>query len=304
MSCQPSLDSGPRVDFVSSTRFNASNRRLTTPGDTVAVKIFGEAQESTAPLNRLVIKTIYRPRPRPFIYPPLYVERDTATFTLTYLDTTFAKTSEFAFQSTQPARTTAGREEWTYTFTDTDSRAGVRSFFLRLGRNDSAAVFHSYSVPLQAPAGVQDSGRVIRRSFLALLEGLALPKFSVRAIPQNQQLIDVVYVPEVSTGVPTLATTSDSQLNLKWNNPRATQLRHTSLTAAQFATISTLEAFTAAFTEAPAAPFTPRSTSTGPLAEGQVIAFLTPEQKYGLILVRTIRTTGIRTMVLEVRVIK
>lgn len=296
--CEPSLQSGPRVEFVGSSRFNPSNRRLTTAGDTIAVKVYAEAESDEAPLNHLVIRARYTPRARPILYPSLYKEDDSLAFELVYLDTLLAETGQFAFQSVQPARTTAGKETWQYEFTDTKGNRGARSFFLRLGRTDSAAAFHNYTVPLQAPlAGAAGIGR---RTFLALREGLTLPSFSLRRIPENQRMTDLVYVPGTTTAAPGLATTTDAGLKLPWTG-RATQIRSTTLTASDFTNAATAAQFTTLFNQSTAFP---TATRTGPLTKGQILAFRTPENKDGLLLVSDIITTGIRTLVLQVRVAK
>ncbi|RSK31176.1 hypothetical protein [Hymenobacter metallilatus] len=295
--CEPALEPGPRVSFVGSSRFNPASRRITAAGDTIAVKVFAEAGKDDAPLTHLVIKAHYQPRARPLIYTTTYEEgEDSLSFRLTYLDTLIQNANEFAFQSVQPARTTAGKETWTYTFTDSEGKNGVRSLYLRLGRTDSAAAYHSYTVPLQAP------GAFGRRSFLALREGLALPSFSLRTLPDNQKLVDLVYVPGSTTINPGLATTTDAGLKLPWVG-RATELYRTPLTASAFTNYATTEDLTNIVTQYQNQRFTP-TTRTGPLTKDQVIAFRTPDNKYGLLLVQDIITTGIRTLVLQVRITK
>ena len=290
--CEPALQSGPQVEFVGSSRFNTTDRRLTTPGDTVANRVYGKADGSA--LTRLQITVDYEPVPEPIIYDPL---KDPEKRTFTYLDLALPATGkdEYAFQSVQPTRTTAGLEVWRYTFTDAEGRSGVRSLRLRLGRTDSAAAYHSYTVTVQAPGDK-------RRRFLALREGLTLPDFSVIDLPQNRPLIDLVYVPQTGTAAPTLATPNDDVLGLKWLNARGTLIRNTTLTNTDFAAVGTTSTLTAAFNNG--ISFAPRPTSTGPLKAGQVIAFQTPDGKYGLLLVQTIVTTGIRSVVVQVRVSK
>jgi hypothetical protein len=293
--CEPSLQSGPRVEFVGSSRFNPSSRRLTVPGDTVAVKVYAEAESDDAPLTHLVIRAEYQPTLLLIDYPVDYNEEKAPKSSLVYLDTLIADSTRFAFQSVQPTRTSGGRETWQYAFTDTKSNTGARSFFLRLGRTDSAAAYHSYTVPLQAP------GAFGRRTFLALREGLTLPSFSLRRIPENQQLVDLVYVPPTGTATaPSLATTTDAALKLPWTG-RATQIRSTTLTSTDFTNATTAAQLTALFNQGTA--FIP-ATRTGPLTKGQIIAFKTPTDKYGLLLINDIITTGIRSLVVQVRVTK
>ncbi|WP_426489945.1 hypothetical protein [Hymenobacter sp. 102] len=294
--CEPALEPGPRVNFVGSTRFNPASRRITVAGDTIAVKVFAEAESNDAPLTRLLIKAEYQPTQLLTEYPVGYTEKDAEKSRLVYLDTLIANAREFAFQSVQPARTTAGKETWTYDFTDSKGNHGVRSFFLRLGRTDSAATFHTYTVPLQAP------GAFGRRSFLALREGFTLPSFSLRRLPDNQQLVDLVYVSGSTTVAPGLATAADSALKLPWAG-RRTEIRSTPLAPATLANYSTTEALTNVYNQYQANSF-PTPTRTGPLTKGQVLAFKTPDNRYGLLAVDNIITTGIPTLVLQVRVSK
>lgn len=302
--CQPELNPGPRVDFVASSRFTTGARRLTTPGDTVATRIYGQAQGKDSPLTRLQIIAEYKPVPEGIIYPQTgYDEGDEPSFKLLYLDTLLpAATEQFAFQSVQPSRTTGGQEVWTYEFRDSEDRTGSRSLKLRVGRNDSLLTYHSYTIGLQAPL----TNSQVRRSFLALRSGLALPKFTVRTAPQNadaQQLIDLVYIPNAATG-PGLATPSNSLAGLpatKWPAKRVTQLRSTGLNETNFGGLTTAAQLTATFESG--ASFT-NPTYTGRVTKNQVIAFLTPEGKSGAILVQDITTTGIPTLVLQVRITK
>ncbi|TGD78540.1 hypothetical protein [Hymenobacter wooponensis] len=307
VACETDLNSGPRVDFVASSRFNTGNRRLTVPGDTVATRIYAEAEKGNR-LTRMRITAEYQPLPEGIIYPQAgYREGDQDSFTLIYLDTTFETvtrfTEKFAFQSVQPARTTAGKETWRYEATDNNEEVGTRSFTLRLGRADSAFIYHSYRIGLQAPSA-NNAGR---RSFLALRSGLALPKFTVYKAPQNsdaQQLIDLFYVPSVTTG-PGLATPFYKGAKLTdtiWPIKRLTRIRQTTLTNTAFTALTTPAQFASAF--AGGVPFPGDSTYTGSVAKNQVIAFRTPEGKNGAIFVEDILTTAIPTLVLQVRISK
>lgn len=298
--CEPSLSPGPRVDFISSTRFVSGNRRITTPGDTFATRIYARAQDTeNARLQQLRIEVEYLPVPTPFVYDALYDPEDPPTSTITYLDSTFDRT-DFAFQNVQTARTNAGLEVWRYKVTDAKKVTGERSFKVRLPRTDSAAVYHSYAVVLQAPSAIDPA----RRSFLALREGFAFPKFTVRTNAATQQLVDLLYLPGSTVATPTLVTTeftsSSFTLSSRWISPkRATVLRRTSLTATQFTGITTTAGITAAFNQG-SAPI----TSTGPLTAGTVLAFSTPEGKYGLIQVLGIPAVSIPSVLLQVVVTK
>ncbi|UYZ62112.1 hypothetical protein [Hymenobacter weizhouensis] len=295
--CEPDLKPGPIVDLVGSARLTTNNRRLTGPADTVAVRAYARTQGDEEPnLERLRIRVEYRPTAEPLTYALPYDPDNPPLGYLTYVDSAISG-RDFAFQSVQPGRTTAGLETWRYEFSDAEGRTGQRSLRLRLVRTDSALVYHSYTVSLQAP------GPVTRRSFLALRQGLALPRFTVLAgspTPEAQQLIDLVYVP--GTGAPGLATPADAALNLKasrWPQKRLTELRSTTLTTLDNA--ATTEALDNAFN---AGQSFATATRTGPLRQNQVLAFRTPEGKTGLIRVESISTTGIPTLVLQVRVTK
>lgn len=290
--CETSLSPGPRVDLISSTRFNTADRRLTRPADTVAAKVFAEAKGS--PLRRLVVSAEYIPVPEPLIY------TDTTDLKrprrLVYLDSTLAPGTDInqaALTYVLSSRTTSGLEVWRFEATDEEGRTGVRSFNLRFVRPDSTQQVHSYSVPVQAP------GAFGRRSFLALREGLVFPKFSVRTLAENQALVDLVYVTDPVTGAPTLATVRDARLNLPWSTRRGTVIRRTTFNATTYANVTN---YLTAFNQGTAFE-TP--TRTGPLTKGQVIAFEIPggdtASRYGLILVEEVITTGIRTLVLQVR---
>ncbi|RPD46146.1 hypothetical protein DNI29_14155 [Hymenobacter sediminis] len=292
--CETSLSPGPRVDLISSTRFNTADRRLTRPADTVAAKMFAEAKGS--PLRRLVISAEYFPVPEPIIYPSNATAPPDTSRRLVYLDSTLASNTEInqaALTHVLSSRTTSGLEVWRFEATDAEGRTGVRSFNLRFSRTDSAQQVHSYSIPVQAP------GTSGRRSFLALREGLAFPKFSVRTLAENQALVDLVYVTDSTTGAPTLATVRDAKLKLPWSTRRGTVIRKTTFNASTYANVTN---YLTSFNQG--TPFdTP--TRTGPLAKGQVIAFEIPlnatESVYGLILVEEVVITGIRTLVLQVR---
>ncbi|WP_139924963.1 hypothetical protein [Hymenobacter sp. DG01] len=291
--CDSSLSPGPRVDLVSSTRYNTIDRRLTRTADTLAVKMYAQAQGS--PLHRLTISAEYVPVPEPIIYNDQFEVDDPPRRTLVYLDSTLAPGSDsLALVHVLSSRTTSGLEVWRYSATDEENRTGSRSFRLRYARPDTLLNYHNYTVPMQAP------GAFGRRSFLALREGLVFPKFSVHSLAQNQALIDLVYLPNPTTGAPTLVTPLDATLGLKWSTRRATVIRRTSLNSTTFGNTTD---FTTTFNQG--TDFTPL-TSTGPLTKGQVIAFQTPapNSRYGIILVEDILTTGSRAVVLQVRVAK
>ncbi|NVO85747.1 PH domain-containing protein [Hymenobacter terrestris] len=292
--CEPGLGSGPRVQFVADSRLTATARRLTTPADTVTTRIYARADEDDdSPLERLLITVTYDPVPEPIIY-SLFPE-DRPKVDLVYLDSTVSSLSELVFQSTQPTRSTAGAETWRYEAFDAENRKGARSLRLYLPRADSLAVFHSYSVTLDAPrAGVSDT-----RRFLALREGLALPGFSVRNLPANQQRIDLIYQVDNTTNAPILSLPTEESLKLTWPQPRTTQIRSTSLDSIAFQGAGTAQQLQAAYESGNDFG---RPTTTGALRRGQVLAFLTPEGKPGLLRVQRIGTTNRRQLTVQVRV--
>ncbi|NVO31596.1 hypothetical protein [Hymenobacter lapidiphilus] len=289
--CEPGLGSGPRVQFVADSRLTATARRLTTPADTVTTRIYARAEGNNL-LQRLLITVTYEPKPEPITYSLLGEEEDPET--IVYLDSTVSSLKELVFQSTQPTRSTAGAETWRYEVFDAENK-GARSLRLYLPRADSLAVFHSYTVTLDAPrAGVPDT-----RRFLALREGLALPGFSVRNLPANQQRIDLIYQFDNTISAPVLSLPTEESLKLTWPQPRATQIRSTSLDSTAFQNAGTAQLLRSAYDSGTGFA---RSTTTGPLRRGQVLAFLTPEGKPGLLRVQRIGTTNRRQLTVQVRV--
>jgi hypothetical protein len=296
--CEPALEAGPRVQFVADSRLIATARRLTIPADTVTTRIYAQADDS--PLQRLLITVSYDPVPEPIIYPGLQGELPTSE--LVYLDSTGFSLDELAFQSTQPTRSTAGVETWRYEVFDAQGRKGARSLRLRLPRPDSLAVFHSYTITLQAPRpNVPDT-----RRFLALREGLALPGFAVRNLAANQARIDLIYQFDQTTSTASLSLPTDETLKLNWARRRATEIRSVNLgtvalDSTAFLNASTTVLLRAAFNSGTAFV---RPGNTGPLRRGQLLAFLTPEGKAGLLRVQSIGTTTRRQLVVQVRVDK
>jgi hypothetical protein len=64
-------NSGQRIDFVGSPRLTSSNKATSTPGDTLASRIFAEASpnDTSQRLTRLRITVTYLPKRDPFLYP-------------------------------------------------------------------------------------------------------------------------------------------------------------------------------------------------------------------------------------------
>ncbi|TGE26507.1 hypothetical protein [Hymenobacter metallicola] len=307
-SCSDDSESGPNpyLNLVGSSRFVSTNRVLSGAGDTLSTRLYtavADTNSATDQLQRLRITVAYTPGKNPVVYTPTY---DPTTYgnnteELVFLDSLLSTTKpkqQLAFQFTFNARTTSGRELWKFESEDNQQRTASRSYRLTLRNGDSALVYHRYTARLQAPRAISS------RSFLALLPGLTLPKFTIRNNPGAQQLVDLIYQP-TAAGEPALSSPDSSVLKLrgaKWNVKRTTQLRLASVgDSASFGGANNIAAFTAIFNRGtlPLAP-----TTTGPLRRRQLIAFLTQDNKYGLIQVENIRTTPVPTLDLQIRIAK
>ncbi|MCB2380000.1 hypothetical protein LGH70_20570 [Hymenobacter sp. BT635] len=306
--CSSDLNSDPNpyLDLVGSTRYVSTNRVVTTPGDTLTSKLYAAVANlaGSDSLERLRITVAYSPFLNPIAYPANYnpTTDEGKSEELVYLDTMLrAKPplKEVAFQFTFGTRTATGREVWRFEVEDSQQRTASRSFRLTLRNNDSALVYHRYAVRLQRPATVAS------RSYLALLPGLALPKFTVRTNLAAQQLIDLMYLPSSSGAV--LASPTDAEALKIMKDPwpsatrRATKLRLVARSdSTGFGSATTSQSFQEIYDRAPLAP----STSTGVLRKNQLVAFLTADNKYGLILVSDVKTTPVPTLDLQVRIAK
>ncbi|WP_019946989.1 hypothetical protein [Hymenobacter aerophilus] len=304
--CEPALEAGPRVQFVGDSRLTTNSRRLTTPADTFTTRLY--AKQDDSPLEHLRITVLYTPRLESLNYndyPPGGLPKDT----LVYLDSTGFSLPELAFQSTQSARTTGGTEDWRYEVLDAQGRTGARSLHLYLFRADSAtASYHSYTTTLTyttvaatkaADGTLLSPATTNGRRFLALRGGLALPGYSVRRQPLNQQRIDLIYQFDNATSTASLSLPTDKTLKLNWPQPRATEIRNTTLDSLAFQNASTPELLRAAFNGG--STFA-RPESTGPLRRGQVLAFRTPDDRPGLLRVQRIGTTTAHQLQVQVRV--
>lgn len=299
--CSPDSDSGPEpyLELVGSARFLSANRTIITPGDTLTTRLYTEATDRESPLRRLRIIAKYTPGKNPLLYPVGYDPRKATDNPeeLVYLDSALSTTDPplgLAFQFTFGARTTSGQEQWRFESEDTRQHTTSRSYRLTLRSADSALVYHRYTVRLQAPQNVAS------RSFLALLPGLALPKYTVRTSPGNQKLIDLAYLP-TATGAPSLSSLTDPLLNLgsNWSTKRATRFKLFSLTdSTSFGTANTAQSFAGFYGD----PNGPALLNTGPLRRKQTVAFLTADGKYGLFQVQEIRTTPTPALILQVRI--
>ncbi|MBC6991628.1 hypothetical protein [Hymenobacter sp. BT491] len=302
--CQPALEPGPRLSFVSNARYNTGNRVVSSPGDTLTTKIYARAADDDSPLQRVRILVKYQPRKEPIVYPnaynPLTDPLATPEAEFVYMDSVLSPQSakEFSFQHTFGIRTTSGQETWTYEATDanTTPRTASKSFRLTMRNLDSALTYHRYTIRLQSPRNYDS------RRFLYALAGLAFPKFSVFQNPAIQGLIDFVYVPN-SDGTISLASPTDAALKIPWATKRATELGSTKLTETEFSATDTPAKLLGRFTEAVAFP---TRTRTGALVKGQVIAFRTAgaEPKPGLLLVQDIVTTPFPALVVQIRIAK
>ena len=296
-------DAPVRLDFVGATGLTSGNRTVAV-GDTLVTHAYAVGNDKL--LKSLRIEVSYTPGPAPILYPIPTSSFDAANapkaLTLVYLDSVLsvsptdkARGGEFLFVNGLMARTTSGKETWTYAVTDVSGQTAARGYHLTVHKADSAAVFHSYPLilrplPLAAarPASVRDG----RRVFLNLRYGLLLPRYGVlnnsganktNTQQANQTLIDLVCVANQTGSAISLAAPADaaSQLPLpaaSWpaDHRRATEVHTAGLTAPQFTTAATAADFLAAFNAS--TPYQPATgptndKTTGPLAAGQVIAF-------------------------------
>jgi hypothetical protein len=312
-------NTGQRLDFVGSSRLTASNKTTSTPGDTLASRIYADASGPDQILTRLRITVTYSPRRDPFLYPtPVSsINRDLIDKNpdagVIYLDTLLtANPKNLLFTSVFGVRTTTGSERWQYDLlgpgTDTTVQAS-RAFRVSMRRSDSLNTYHDYTLRLVAPA----NGRGARR-FLQLKAGLALPAYSVlgtttsRPNSRNalQKLTDLILLPDgltlVSPKLPTLTLNSTYWLPA---NRRDTRIYPAAATATTFAGLLTDEDIRATYNAAAANP-TASGQSIGPVQAGQVYAFRTDETtpRYGVMLIvsvpvstATTTTTGLQIQV-------
>ena len=310
-------NTGQRLDFVGSSRLTASNKTTSTPGDTLASRIYADASGPDQILTRLRITVTYSPRRDPFLYPtPVSsINRDLIDKNpdagVIYLDTLLtANPKNLLFTSVFGVRTTTGSERWQYDLLSADTVVQAsRAFRVSMRRSDSLNTYHDYTLRLVAPA----NGRGARR-FLQLKAGLALPAYSVlgtttsRPNSRNalQKLTDLILLPDgltlVSPKLPTLTLNSTYWLPA---NRRDTRIYPAAATATTFAGLLTDEDIRATYNAAAANP-TASGQSIGPVQAGQVYAFRTDETtpRYGVMLIvsvpvstATTTTTGLQIQV-------
>jgi hypothetical protein len=307
-----------QLDFIGATGLTSGNRTV-NPGDTLTTRAYAEGNDNN--LTRMRIAVRYSPTRNPIAYPAPITSYDPATTPnddeLVFADSVIDATNRlregnspprggsFLFNNRFTARTTSGTEQWQYTATDETGATAARAFRLNIRKNDSAQVYHNYTMHLRPvirrsirtpdSAQVRDRARV----FMSLRSGLMLPKYALinndNSLQANQSLIDLICVAKNTTTVILTAPAETNTANLRLNpatwptaNRRATQLHSTSLSDADFNNASTTEGFNLAFTNG--LPYA-SPLSTTPLAKGQVIAFRVVEnnQNYtGLLLVSDI----------------
>jgi hypothetical protein len=297
--CTPDSGSGPRIDFIGTSRFVSNNRLVTTPGDTLSTRLFADNRNSDVNLKQLRITVEYEPQARPFIYDSPYDPSRAPRDNIVYLDSAIT-TNKFAYQFTFGARTTSGRETWRFEITDDEGRSSSRSFQLTTRKADSVlAPYHEYIARLQAPV----SARTL--SFLDLDAGLLFPKTATRTNPDIQDRIDLLYLPAAGNP-PILATPSDNLFTINkilgvqaWSRRNATVLKLTTLVPTGFTGATTPQALTTAFNSTPTT-----ITRTQPLLLNQVFAFQTASGQTGLLLVEKLPTSDRPTVDLRVRVTK
>ena len=305
-------DAPVRLDFVGATGLLSGNRTVGA-GDTLVTHAYAVGNDQQ--LKSLRIEVAYQPGLAPILYPIPTSAFDVANapkaLTLVYLDSLLpansggtGKGGEALFVNGLMARTTSGKETWTYTVTDNNNQTAARSYRLTVRKTDSAAVFHNYSLVLRPlpskaarPASVRDS----RRVFLNLRAGLLLPRYALlnnsKSLQANQLLVDLVCVANEAGTAVSLAAPADSASRVPLNGRnwpvdlrRATEIHALGLIATQFTNASTPASFVTAFDAGKPYKFPTGTTSdqtTGPLAPNQVIAFKALDDKgaiyYGLL---------------------
>jgi len=291
-------DAPVRLDFVGATGLLSGNRTVAA-GDTLVTHAYAVGNDQL--LKKLRIEVTYEHGPAPILYPiptsSFKQENAPKAQTLVYLDSVLsvsptdkARGGEFLFVNGLMARTTSGKETWTYTATDVSGQTAARGYHLTVHKADSAAVFHSYPLilrPLLRKAPRAASVRDSRRVFLNLRYGLLLPRYSVlnnsKSLQVNQKFIDLMCVANQTGTTVSLVAPFDSASRLPlhrtdWldGNRRATEIHAVGLTTTQFANATTNASFVAAFDASTPYLYPVGLTSnqtTGPLALNQVIAF-------------------------------
>ncbi|MFD1870836.1 hypothetical protein [Hymenobacter bucti] len=321
-------NTGQRLDFVGSSRLTSSNRTTSVPGDTLASRIYAEANpdDPSQLLTRLRITVTYLPRRAPFLYPtPVSsLNRDSINNNpdagVIYLDTLLSSSAltskSLLFTSVFGVRTTTGAERWQYELLDPDTTVRAsRAFRVSMRRPDSLNTYHDYTLRLVAPAN-----GVGARRFLQLNAGLALPAYSVLGTTTSrpksraalQKLTDLILQPDGLTLVtPDSPNSGTFRLDdQRWPvaNRRLTRIYPTAETATTFVGLLTNSAITNAYNTAQTVGAT--GQRIGPVQAGQVYAFRTggTTPRYGVLLVVSVpvstATTTTRGLQLQVRMAK
>lgn len=315
-------DAPVRVDFIGGTGLTSGTQRATA-GDTLTTKAYAAGTDQL--LKHLTVTVTYKPNLAPIAYPavlstfnPKTLKDTTFTFAdtlLTGLPTTPYAGGEYLFTHRFMARTTSGTETWTYTYTDASGQIGRRSLTLNVRNADSAKVYHGYTLrlrPVPTPVSAANvPARARARTYCNLGYGLVLPRYALlngqQNLRANQTLIDLVAVSRAS-GLSLEAPASPAQALLldagRWPlaQRRATELRSTTRSLADFTNAATTTAFQTIF--AAGTPFTPDALSTGPLAKEQVLAFRTADGKLGLLYVADAATGAAPALSCQVKVLK
>lgn len=315
-----------QLDFVGTSTLTSGSRTV-QPNDTLTTRAYAVGNDNK--LKRLRIVVTYDPGITPIIYPTPLTSYDPNNAPdkkeIVYLDSLIdpqardnngRSISETLFVNQFSARATSGTELWQYTATDVTGATASRAYRLTTRKTDSAAVFHGFTtvlrpVPRQAVVakGVRDRNRV----FLNLQYGLLLPKYAVlnqeRTVEANQKLVDLICVAgnggtTVRLVAPANPDTAICKLPAVWTTRRATGLRLTGLTTAQFGT-AVPASFTTSYNTS--AALAPNAFATAPLSAGQVLAFKITEggtDRYGLLLVSGIVLGSAPVLSCSVRVQK
>jgi len=300
--CDPGVKPGPRVDFVGNTRFVSSDRVVSTPGDTLSSFIYADVRDSAKgnPLKRFIVTVKYEPGLTPGLYQNGILTQREDPFEYTYLDSTLApNTFSFVFRHDFTARTTSGRERWTFKVTGVDKEQASRTYQLTTRKADSAALIHNYTTLLQAPV----KGNRARRSFLDVTNGLALTGYAAQS-PSAQALIDLIYVPGVNNTFGLASPNNVTSVGTSsWVTKNSTELRTTTVPVEEFNRATEADLITGFDAGRDSSSILPS------IAEGKIIAFRTNtpnplDSRTGLIYVQDILSTVIPTVLIQVKVSK
>lgn len=269
--CDPKTGSGPRLEFVGSSRLTSDDKIINTAGDTLTTQLAGSLYHPDDPLlQHYTIVVDYTPKEK----------AADKQFQLVYFDTTF-NSATFDYRFTFNTRTSSGQERWKHTLTNTDGTSAQRSYLLTVRNPDSLKEYHPYKAVLEA------ARRTRSRSALSARAGLVFPIFTVQANPVAQQLTDLLLVPQAA-GVELVAP-ADKDLTTQvpflplgaWPVRNTTTIHLTHLTPTQFGKLLTAANLVAVYDSTKTAPVPTRS---GQLVKDQVLAFRTADGHTGVLL--------------------